>query len=84
MRDTTLNLIGSFAKKADRTAWIVSNTGYDASGNYARKSQWLTVSDMFESETATLSYKAITGLTLTVFPFFSRKVLIDKLPKRSH
>ena len=47
-----------------RAARIVSNSSYDTSATLLIKTlKWLTVTDMIKSETATVTYKAITGLT---------------------
>lgn len=50
-------------KLQNRAARIVSNSSYDTSATLLIKNlKWLTVSDMIKSETATVTYKAITGL----------------------
>ena len=44
--------------------YIVSNSSYDTSATLLIKNlKWLTVTDMIKSETATMTYKAITVLT---------------------
>ena len=51
-------------KLQNRAARIVSNSSYDTSATLLIKNlKWLTVTDMIKSETATMTYKAITGLT---------------------
>ena len=51
-------------KLQNRAARIVSNSRYDTSATLLIKNlKWLTVTDMIKSETATMTYKAITGLT---------------------
>ena len=51
-------------KLQNRAARIVSNSSYDTSATLMIKNlKWLTVTDMIKSETATMTYKAITGLT---------------------
>ena len=42
----------------------MSNSSYDTSATLLiKKLKWLTVTDMIKNETATVTYKAITGLT---------------------
>ena len=51
-------------KLQNRAARIVSNSSYDTPATFSIKNfKWLTVTDMIKSETATMTYKAITGLT---------------------
>ena len=50
-------------KLQNRAARIVSNSSYDTSATLLIKNlKWLTVTDMIKSETATVTYKALTGL----------------------
>ena len=50
-------------KLQNRAARIVSKSSYDTSATLLIKNlKWLTVTDMIKSETATMTYKAITGL----------------------
>ena len=50
-------------KLQSRAARIVSNSSYDTSATLLIKTlKWLTVTDMIKSETATMTYKATTGL----------------------
>ena len=50
-------------KLQNRAARIVSNSSYDTSATLLIKNlKWLTVTAMIKSETATMTYKAITGL----------------------
>ena len=50
-------------KLQNRAARIVSNSSYDTSATLLIKNlKRLTVTDMIKSETATMTYKAITGL----------------------
>ena len=54
----------SLQKLQIRAARIVSNSSYDTSATLLIKNlKWLTVTDMTKSETATVTHKAITGLT---------------------
>ena len=47
----------------NQAARIVFNSSYDTSATLLIKDlKWLTVTDMIKSETATMTYKAITGL----------------------
>ena len=51
-------------KLQNRAARIVSNSSYDTSATLLIKNlKWLTVTEMIKSETATMTYKAITSLT---------------------
>ena len=50
-------------KLQNRAARIVSNCSYDTSATLLIKNlKWLTATDMIKSETATVTYRAITGL----------------------
>ena len=50
-------------KLQNRAARIVTNSSYDASAkNLIKKLNWPTVLDMIKSETATIAYKALSGL----------------------
>ena len=49
-------------KLQNRAARIVSNSSYDTSAVTIKNFKWLTVTDLIKSETATMTYKAITGL----------------------
>ena len=50
-------------KLQNRAARIVSNSSYDTIATLLIKNlKWLTATDMIKSETATVTYKAITGL----------------------
>ena len=51
-------------KLQNRAARIVSNSSYDTSATLLIKNlKWHAVTDMIKSETATVTYKVITGLT---------------------
>ena len=50
-------------KLQNQAARIVSNSSYDTSATLLIKNlKWLTVTDMIKSETATMTYKATTGI----------------------
>ena len=63
--ETRLKALQTLQNRAART---VSNSSYDKSATLLIKNlKWLTVIDMIKSETATVTYKAITDLTPCYF-----------------
>ena len=67
-------------KWQNRAARIVFNSSYDTAATLLIKNlKWLTITDMVKSETATVTYKAITGFAPSYLSNLFIKILTEML-----
>ena len=70
------NRLRMLQKLQNRAARIVSNSSYDTSATLLIKNlKWLTVTDIIKSETATMTYRAMTGLPPSYLSNLFTKIL---------